>query len=30
LHGRENVRERYLIHVAGHNLSILKRLLIDV
>ena len=28
LHGRENVHKRYLIHVAGHNLGILMRLLI--
>jgi Transposase DDE domain len=28
LRGRENVRKRYLIHVAGHNLGILMRLLI--
>jgi transposase len=28
LRGRENVHKRYLIHVAGHNLSILMRLLI--
>ena len=26
--GRENVHKRYLIHVAGHNLGILMRLLI--
>src|SRR5919112_5338960 len=26
--GRENVRKRYLIHVAGHNLGLLMRLLI--
>src|SRR4051794_31016994 len=28
LRGRENVHKRYLIHVAGHNLGLLKRLLI--
>jgi hypothetical protein len=28
LRGRENVRKRYLVHVAGHNLGILMRLLI--
>ena len=28
LRGRENVHKRYLIHVAGHNLEILMRLLI--
>ena len=28
LRGRENVRKRYLIHVAGHNLELLLRLLI--
>jgi transposase len=28
LRGQENVHERYLIHVAGHNLGILMRLLI--
>jgi transposase len=28
LRGRENVHQRYLIHVAGHNLGILMRLLI--
>ena len=28
LRGRENVRKRYLIHVAGHNLGLLMRLLI--
>jgi transposase len=28
LRGRENVHERYLVHVAGHNLRILMRLLI--
>ncbi len=28
LRGRENVHKRYLIHVAGHNLGILMRLLI--
>jgi transposase len=28
LHGRENVHKRYLIHVAGHNLGLLMRLLI--
>jgi transposase len=28
LRGRENVHKRYMIHVAGHNLSILMRLLI--
>jgi hypothetical protein len=28
LRGRENVHKRYLVHVAGHNLSILMRLLI--
>ncbi len=27
LRGRENVRKRYLIHVAGHNLGLLMRLL---
>src|SRR4051794_29614802 len=26
--GRENVHKRYLIHVAGHNLGLLMRLLI--
>jgi hypothetical protein len=26
--GRENVHKRYLVHVAGHNLGILMRLLI--
>ncbi|HIJ92246.1 MAG: transposase [Rhodospirillales bacterium] len=25
LRGRENVRKRYLLHVAGHNLSLLMR-----
>src|SRR5512143_25552 len=30
LRGRENVHKRYLIHVAGHNLGILMRLLIGV
>jgi transposase len=29
LRGRENVHKRYLIHVAGHNLGILMRLLIS-
>jgi hypothetical protein len=28
LRGRENVHKRYLVHIAGHNLSILMRLLI--
>jgi transposase len=28
LRGRENVHKRYLIHIAGHNLGILMRLLI--
>jgi len=28
LHGRDNVHKRYLIHVAGHNLGLLMRLLI--
>ena len=28
LRGRENVHKRYLIHVAGHNLGLLMRLLI--
>lgn len=28
LRGRDNVHKRYLIHVAGHNLGILMRLLI--
>jgi transposase len=28
LRGRENIHKRYLIHVAGHNLGILMRLLI--
>jgi transposase len=28
LRGRENVHKRYLVHVAGHNLAILMRLLI--
>src|SRR5215208_5711903 len=28
LRGRQNVRKRYLIHVAGHNLGLLMRLLI--
>jgi transposase len=28
LRGRENVQKRYLVHVAGHNLGILMRLLI--
>ena len=28
LRARENVHKRYLIHVAGHNLGILMRLLI--
>jgi len=28
LRGRENVHQRYLVHVAGHNLGILMRLLI--
>ena len=28
LRGRENVHKRYLIHVAGHNLGLLLRLLI--
>jgi hypothetical protein len=27
LRGRENVHKRYLVHVAGHNLGILMRLL---
>src|SRR4029453_15323749 len=28
LRGRENVHKRYLIHVAGHNIGILMRLLV--
>ena len=28
LHGRDNVHKRYLLHVAGHNLGLLMRLLI--
>jgi hypothetical protein len=28
LRGRENIHKRYLVHVAGHNLGILMRLLI--
>jgi len=28
LHGRDNVHKRYLLHVAGHNLGLLRRLLI--
>jgi transposase len=28
LRGRENVHKRYLLHVAGHNLSLLMRQLI--
>jgi hypothetical protein len=28
LRGRENVHKRYLVHVAGHNLGILMRLLV--
>jgi len=28
LRGRENVHKRYLVHVAGHNLGILMRLLL--
>jgi transposase len=28
LRGRENVHKRYLVHIAGHNLGILMRLLI--
>src|SRR4051794_888746 len=28
LRGRENVHQRYLVHVASHNLGILMRLLI--
>ena len=28
LRGRENVHKRYLVHVAGHNLGILMRLMI--
>ena len=28
LRGRENVKKRYLLHVAGHNLSLLMRQLI--
>jgi hypothetical protein len=28
LRGRDNVHKRYLVHVAGHNLGILMRLLI--
>jgi transposase len=28
LRGRENVHKRYLVHLAGHNLGILMRLLI--
>jgi hypothetical protein len=30
LRGRENVHKRYLVHVAGHNLGILMRLLVGV
>jgi transposase/osmotically-inducible protein OsmY len=30
LRGRENIHKRYLIHVAGHNLGLLLRLLIGV
>ena len=30
LRGRENVHKRYLLHVAGHNLGLLMRLLIGV
>src|ERR671939_307309 len=30
LRGRENIHKRYLIHVAGHNLGLLMRLLIGV
>jgi hypothetical protein len=28
LRGRENVQKRYLLHVAGHNLSLLMRKII--
>src|ERR1043165_1770018 len=28
LRGRDNIHKRYLVHVAGHNLGILMRLLI--
>ena len=28
LRGRENIHKRYLIHVAGHNLGLLMRLLV--
>jgi hypothetical protein len=28
LRGRENVHKRYLVHIAGHNLGIMMRLLI--
>ncbi len=30
LRGRENLHKRYLIHVAGHNLGLIMRLLIGV
>ena len=30
LRGRENVHKRFLVHVAGHNLGILMRLLVGV
>jgi hypothetical protein len=30
LRGRENLRERYLIHVAGHDLGLVMRLLVGV
>jgi hypothetical protein len=30
LRGRENVHKRYLVHVAGHNLGILMRLLVGL
>ena len=28
LRGRENLRERYLVHVAGYNLGLVMRLLV--
>src|SRR5215213_3633667 len=28
LRGRENLRKRYLVHVAGHNLGLIRRLLV--
>ena len=28
MRGRENIHKRYLVHIAGHNLGILMRLLI--